>query len=66
MTPIGDESNKECLLWSCHIADIGLASERHVNYRVIPMWNAVNESVDLVLENYNRVFRKEPPSGLEN
>src|SRR5271170_2598890 len=42
------------------ISGIRLARETHVNHRVIPTSNAINESVDLAHEIYNRVFRKVP------
>ena len=45
-------------LGACLIAGIRLAREKQVNVRVIPTSNAVNESVDLAREIFNRVFRK--------
>jgi hypothetical protein len=45
-------------LGACLIAGIRLARERQVNVRVIPTSNAVNESIDLAHEIFNRVFRK--------
>jgi hypothetical protein len=48
------------LLYCCLIAGIRLARETHVNHRVIPTSNAIDESVDLAHEIYNRVFRKVP------
>jgi len=47
-------------LGACLIAGIRLARERQVNVRVIPTSNAINESVDLAHEIFNRVFRKVP------
>jgi hypothetical protein len=47
-------------LGACLIAGIRLARETTVNHRVIPTSNAINESVDLAHEIYNRVFRKVP------
>ena len=47
-------------LGACLIAGIRLARETHVNHRVIPTSNPINESVDLAHEIYNRVFRKVP------
>ena len=47
-------------LGACLIAGIRLARETQVNHRVIPTSNAINESVDLAHEIYNRVFRKVP------
>jgi hypothetical protein len=45
-------------LGACLIAGIRLAREKQVNVRVIPTSQAVNESVDLAYEIFNRVFRK--------
>ena len=47
-------------LGACLIAGIRLARETHVNHRVILSSNAIDESVDLAHEIYNRVFRKVP------
>jgi hypothetical protein len=47
-------------LGACLIAGIRLAREKQVNVRVIPISKAVNESVDLAYEIFNRVFRKVP------
>jgi hypothetical protein len=47
-------------LGACLIAGIRLAGERQVNVRVIPTSAAVDESVDLAYEIFNRVFRKVP------
>ena len=48
-------------LGACLIAGIRLARERQVNVRVYPTSVAIDESVDLAHEIYNRVFRKGPP-----
>lgn len=47
-------------LGACLIAGIRLARERQVNVRVRPTSAAIDESVDLAHEIYNRVFRKVP------
>jgi len=47
-------------LGACLIAGIRLARERQVNVRVIPTSHAIEESVDLAHEIFNRVFRKTP------
>jgi len=47
-------------LGACLIAGIRLARERQVNVRVIPTGHAIDESVDLAYEIYNRVFRRVP------
>jgi hypothetical protein len=47
-------------LGACLIAGIRLARERQVNVRVIPMRTAIEESVDLAYEIFNRVFRRVP------
>lgn len=47
-------------LGACLIAGIRLARERQVNVRVVPTGNAIEESVDLAHEIYNRVFRRVP------
>jgi hypothetical protein len=47
-------------LGACLIAGIRLARATQVNHRVIPTSNAIDESVDLAHEIYNRVFRKVP------
>jgi hypothetical protein len=47
-------------LGACLIAGIRLARERKVNVRVVPTRQAIEESVDLAHEVYNRVFRKVP------
>jgi hypothetical protein len=45
---------------ACMIAGIRLAREKQINVRVIPTGQAINESVDLAHEIFNRVFRKAP------
>ncbi|MBB5056060.1 MinD-like ATPase involved in chromosome partitioning or flagellar assembly [Granulicella aggregans] len=45
-------------LGACLIAGIRLAREKHVNVRVIPTSAAIDESVELAHEIYNRVFRR--------
>jgi hypothetical protein len=47
-------------LGACLIAGIRLARERQVNIRVVPTRQAIEESVDLANEIFNRVFRKVP------
>ena len=47
-------------LGACLIAGIRLAREKQVNVRVIPTSQAINESVDLAHEIFNRVFRRVP------
>ncbi len=47
-------------LGACMIAGVRLARERQVNTRVIPTLTAINESVDLAHEIFNRVFRRVP------
>ena len=47
-------------LGACLIAGIRLARATHVNHRRIPTSDAINESVDLAHEIYNRVFRRVP------
>jgi hypothetical protein len=42
------------------IAGIRLARERQVNVRVVPTGKAIEESIDLAYEIFNRVFRKVP------
>jgi hypothetical protein len=44
-------------LGACLIAGIRLARERQVNVRVVPTGKAIEESVDLAYEIFNRVFR---------
>ena len=47
-------------LGACLIVGIRLARERQVNIRVVPTRRAIEESVDLAHEIFNRVFRKVP------
>jgi hypothetical protein len=47
-------------LGACLIAGIRLARERQVNVRVVPTGKAIEESVDLAYEIFNRVFRQVP------
>ena len=47
-------------LGACLIVGIRLARERQVNIRVVPTRQAIDESVDLAHEIFNRVFRKVP------
>jgi len=47
-------------LCACLIAGIRLARERQVNVRVVPTGKAIEETVDLAYEIFNRVFRKVP------
>lgn len=47
-------------LGACLIAGIRLARERQVHVRVVPTSKAIEESVDLAHEIFNRVFRKVP------
>ncbi|HUB52406.1 MAG TPA: hypothetical protein VL986_09680 [Terracidiphilus sp.] len=47
-------------LGACLIAGIRLARESQVHVRVIPTSRAIEESVELAHEIYNRVFRKAP------
>jgi hypothetical protein len=47
-------------LGACLIAGIRLARNKQVNVQVVPTGVAIEESVDLAHEIYNRVFRKVP------
>jgi hypothetical protein len=47
-------------LGACLIAGIRLAREKQVYVRVVPTGKAIEESVDLAYEIFNRVFRKVP------
>ena len=49
-------------LGACIIAGLRLAREKQVNIRVVPTAHAIDESVDLSREIFNRVFRKVPDS----
>ena len=45
---------------ACLIAGIRLARERQVNVRVIPTGHAIDESVELAHEIFDKVFRRVP------
>lgn len=45
---------------ACIIAGLRLAREKRVNVRVVPTRAAIEESVDLAHEVFNRVFRRVP------
>ncbi|MBB5337881.1 hypothetical protein [Tunturiibacter gelidoferens] len=45
---------------ACIIAGLRLTREKQVNVRVIPIRDAVEESVELAHDIYSRVFRKMP------
>ena len=47
-------------LGACIIAGLRLAREKQVNTRVLPTSQAIEESVDLAHEIFNRVFRRVP------
>jgi hypothetical protein len=47
-------------LGACLIAGIRLARNKQVNVQVVPTSVAIEESMDLAHEIYNRVFRKVP------
>jgi hypothetical protein len=47
-------------LGACLISGIRLARNKQVNVQVVPTSVAIDESVDLAHEIYNRVFRKVP------
>jgi hypothetical protein len=47
-------------LGACIIAGLRLARERQVNTKVVPTRHAIEESVDLAHEIFNRVFRRVP------
>lgn len=49
-------------LGACLIAGVRLAREKQVNVRVVPTRNAIEESVELAHEIFNRVFRRVPDS----
>jgi hypothetical protein len=53
-------------LGACLIAGIRLAQEKQVNLRVVPTSHAIDESVDLAHEIFNRVFRKVPEQMPDN
>jgi hypothetical protein len=52
-------------LGACLIAGIRLARNKQVNVQVVPTSVAIEESVDLAHEIYNRVFRKVPERLME-
>ena len=53
--------NRALIYWgACVIAGLRLARERQVNVRVIPTGSAIEESIELAHEIYNRVYRKMP------
>ena len=45
---------------ACIIAGLRLAREKQVNVRVLPTVHAIDESVELSHELFNRVFRNVP------
>jgi len=47
-------------LGACVIAGLRLARERQVNVRILPTIHAIDESVDLAHEIFNKVFRRVP------
>jgi hypothetical protein len=47
-------------LGACMIAGIRLAREKQVKVRVIPTSRAIEESVEVAHEVFNRVFRRVP------
>ena len=47
---------------ACIIAGLRLAREKQVSVRVLPTIHAIEESVDLSHEIFNRVFRNVPQS----
>jgi hypothetical protein len=47
-------------LGACLIAGIRLAREKQVNVRVLPTSSAIDESVELAHEIFNRVFKNVP------
>jgi hypothetical protein len=47
-------------LGACFIAGIRPGRERQVKVRVVPTGKAIEESVDLAHEIFNRVFRRVP------
>ncbi len=49
-------------LGACLIAGIRLAREKQVNVRVVSTGNAIEKSVELAHEIFNRVFRRVPDS----
>jgi DNA-binding protein len=53
-------SSNKCVMFRIFIVAIQFARERQVNVRVVSTGNAIEESVDLAYEIFNRVFRKVP------
>ena len=47
-------------LGACMIAGIRLAREKQVNVRVIPTSHAIEESVEVAHEIFNRIYRRVP------
>ena len=47
-------------LGACLIAGVRLARERQVNVRVIPTSHAIDESIEVAHEIFNKVFRRVP------
>jgi hypothetical protein len=47
-------------LGACLVAGIRLAREKQVNVRVVATIHAIDESVELAHEIFNKVFRKVP------
>ena len=47
-------------LGACLIAGMRLARQSQVSVRVIPTINAIEESVDLSYDIFNRIFRRVP------
>lgn len=45
---------------ACIIAGLRLARERQVSVRVLPTIEAINESIELSHDIFNRIFRKVP------
>lgn len=53
--------NRALIYWgACMIAGIRLAREKQVNVRVIPVSQAIEESVELAHEIFNRIYRRVP------
>ena len=56
--------NRALIYWgACLIAGIRLAREKQVNVRVIPTSHAIDESIEVAHEIFNRVFRSVPEKG---
>jgi hypothetical protein len=45
-------------LGACVIAGLRLAREKQVNVRVVPTGQAINESIELAQEIFNKIFRR--------